>query len=118
MQPCVWGSAPRTLVFCIKVIRFDTLVGAEAELEKATERGERAYILRPLRNKGRGADARRDGRAMPTAGVASCRLYQLHPRDSEIARIREPGDGWSATTSIVPQANAGVRGTSAGPVLR
>jgi hypothetical protein len=33
------------LVFSTKVMRFDTLIGAEAELEKAMDRGERAYIL-------------------------------------------------------------------------
>jgi hypothetical protein len=37
----------------MKVMRFDTLVGAEAELEKGTERGERAYILPPFRNNDR-----------------------------------------------------------------
>ena len=37
-----------TLVFSIKVMRFDTMAEAEAELEKATERGELAYILPPL----------------------------------------------------------------------
>jgi hypothetical protein len=41
-----------TLVFSVKVMRFDTLIEAQAELEKATQRGERAYILPPLRNKG------------------------------------------------------------------
>jgi hypothetical protein len=41
-----------TLVFSVKVMRFDTLAEAEAELEEAMERGERAYILPPLRNKG------------------------------------------------------------------
>jgi hypothetical protein len=30
------------------VRRFDTLQETEAELEKATERGERAYIFAPL----------------------------------------------------------------------
>jgi hypothetical protein len=37
-----------TVVFSIKVMRFDTLAEAEAEVEKAQERGERAYILPPL----------------------------------------------------------------------
>jgi hypothetical protein len=36
-----------TLVFSIKVMRFDTLQEAQAELQKAEERGERAYILPP-----------------------------------------------------------------------
>jgi hypothetical protein len=36
-----------SLVFSIRVVRFDNLAEAEAELEKAKERGERAYILPP-----------------------------------------------------------------------
>jgi len=39
-----------TLVFSTKVMRFDTLIEAEAELEKAMDRGERAYILPPRTN--------------------------------------------------------------------
>ena len=39
-----------TLVFSTKVMHFDTLIEAEAELEKATDRGERAYILPPRTN--------------------------------------------------------------------
>ena len=31
-------------------MRFDTLIEAEAELEKAMDRGERAYILPPRTN--------------------------------------------------------------------
>ena len=37
-----------TLVFSIKVMRFDTLQEAEAELAKAHKRGERAFIQPPL----------------------------------------------------------------------
>jgi hypothetical protein len=37
-----------TLVFSTRVMRFDTLVEAEAELKKAQERGERAYIQPPI----------------------------------------------------------------------
>jgi hypothetical protein len=37
-----------SLVFSIRVVRFDNLAEAEAELEKAKERGERAYILPPI----------------------------------------------------------------------
>jgi hypothetical protein len=37
-----------TLVFPIKLMRFDTLQEAEAELEKAEKRGERAFIQPPL----------------------------------------------------------------------
>ena len=40
-----------TLVFSTKVMCFDTLIEAEAELEKATDRGERAYILPPPANR-------------------------------------------------------------------
>jgi hypothetical protein len=40
-----------TLVFSTKVMRFDTLIEAEAELEKAMDRGERAYILPPPANR-------------------------------------------------------------------
>ena len=39
-----------TLVFSIKVMRFDSLVEAAAELKKAEARGERAYIQPPLAN--------------------------------------------------------------------
>ena len=39
-HPAKW-----TLVFSTKVMRFDTLIEAEAELEMAMDRGERAYIL-------------------------------------------------------------------------
>jgi hypothetical protein len=38
----------RTLVFSIRVVRFDNLAEAEAEPEKAKEHGERAYILPPI----------------------------------------------------------------------
>ena len=41
-HPTKWA-----LVFSTKVMRFDTLIEAEAELEKAMDRGERAYILPP-----------------------------------------------------------------------
>jgi len=37
-----------TVVFSTKVRRFDTLTEAEAELAKARERGERAFIQPPL----------------------------------------------------------------------
>jgi hypothetical protein len=37
-----------TVVFSVKLKRFDTLQEAEDELKKAEERGERAYILPPL----------------------------------------------------------------------
>jgi hypothetical protein len=40
-----------TLVFSTKVMCFDTLIEAEAELEKATDCGERAYILPPPANR-------------------------------------------------------------------
>ena len=39
-----------TLVFSTKVMCFDTLIEAEAALEKATDRGEPAYILPPRTN--------------------------------------------------------------------
>ena len=45
-HPTKWA-----LVFSTKVMRFDTLIEAEAELEKATDRGERAYILPPPANR-------------------------------------------------------------------
>jgi hypothetical protein len=37
-----------SLVFSTKVMRFDTQVAAEAERDKARERGERAFVQPPL----------------------------------------------------------------------
>jgi hypothetical protein len=43
-------STKWTLVFSIRVMRFDSLVEAEGELKKAEARGERAYIQAPAAN--------------------------------------------------------------------
>lgn len=42
-HPTKWS-----LIFSVKVMRFDTLAEAEAELAKAEARGERAFIQPPL----------------------------------------------------------------------
>jgi hypothetical protein len=45
-----------TLVFSTKVMRFDSLVEAEAEREKAEKRGERPLFIQPPLKAWRGKD--------------------------------------------------------------